>query len=273
MNLTISKNQRLFIKYFIGITIIIPVLIIVYETLILGKESVILLANYPPVYSILVLIYYFSLFVVGIGWVLLELKQVLKLKNEKVKNELQHLKTQVSPHFFFNMLNNLYGLIEKDTPKAKKLVLELSEMMRYSIYKAQNDYVTLQEEIQFIQNYISLHKMRYHKNVDINFTVEVEDETIKVMPLLFINLVENAFKHGVENLRDEAYVLIKLQADSNRIYFEVENNFDKEQQKEEQGMGLQNLRRRLELAYPNKFNLVSSTKGNVYNTQLTLNSK
>ncbi|MDY0780226.1 sensor histidine kinase [Tenacibaculum sp. IB213877] len=269
MILSINNKQKLFAKYFIGISIIIPILIIGYEVIILGKDSVILLANYPSIFSILVLIYYSLLFLAGFAWILSQLKQVLNLKNEKVKNELQHLKTQVSPHFFFNMLNNLYGLIEKDTSKAKKLVLELSEMMRYSIYKSQHDYVTLKEEIQFIQNYLNLHKMRYHKEVDINFSIEVDNEDLKIMPLLFINLVENAFKHGVENLTKDAYVYIKLISKEGKIYFEVENNFDEELSQEE-GVGLQNLFRRLELTYPSKYSLSSTSIGDVFNTKLNL---
>lgn len=267
----ILKNKKLkkSVKYTVIASIAIPMFYIIYQTIILGKENVVLYVN-STLYSVLLLTYYGLVFILIVSWGLKEIRQILKLKNEKIKNELQHLKAQVSPHFLFNMLNNVYGLIEKDTPKAKKLVLELSEMMRYSIYKSQHDSVMLKEEILFIQNYLNLHKMRYRKIMDINFSLEVENDEVQIMPLLFINLVENAFKHGVENLMDNAYVYINLVSKNNQIYFEVENNFDTELVNEEKGIGLQNLTRRLDLAYPNQYSLTSTSINNVFNIQLKL---
>ena len=267
----ILKNKKLkkSVKYTVIASIAIPMFYIIYQTIILGKENVVLYVN-STLYSVLLLTYYGLVFILIVSWGLKEIRQILRLKNEKIKNELQHLKAQVSPHFLFNMLNNVYGLIEKDTPKAKKLVLELSEMMRYSIYKSQHDSVMLKEEILFIQNYLNLHKMRYRKIMDINFSLEVENDEVQIMPLLFINLVENAFKHGVENLMDNAYVYISLVSKNNQIYFEVENNFDTELVNEEKGVGLQNLTRRLDLAYPNQYSLTSTSINNVFNIQLKL---
>ena len=267
----ILKNKKLKknVKYIVIVSIAIPMFYVIYQTIILGKENVVLYVN-STLYSVLLLTYYGLVFILIVSWGLKEIRQILKLKNEKIKNELQHLKAQVSPHFLFNMLNNVYGLIEKDTPKAKKLVLELSEMMRYSIYKSQHDSVMLKEEILFIQNYLNLHKMRYRKIMDINFSLEVENDEVQIMPLLFINLVENAFKHGVESLMDNAYVYISLVSKNNQIYFEVENNFDTELVNEEKGIGLQNLTRRLDLAYPNQYSLTSTSINNVFNIQLKL---
>lgn len=270
MDILKNEKHRSILKYIIAISLLIPVLIVAYEIIILGKDTVVLLVDFPSFSSVLALLYYGALFVIGIGWGLIEIKQILKLRNEKVKNELKYLKAQVSPHFFFNMLNNLYGLIEKDAPKAKTIVLELSEMMRYSIYKGENEYVTLKEEINFVQNFINLHKMRYYKDVKVDFIIDVDDENMKLMPLLFINLVENAFKHGVENLRDKAYVYIKLKTKENNVYFEVENNFDVEVNETEGGMGLQNLIRRLDLVYPNKYSLEKMVVNDVFNIRLTL---
>ena len=267
----ILKNKKLkkSVKYTVIASIAIPMFYIIYQTIILGKENVVLYVN-STLYSVLLLTYYGLVFILIVSWGLKEIRQILKLKNEKIKNELQHLKAQVSPHFLFNMLNNVYGLIEKDTPKAKKLVLELSEMMRYSIYKSQHDSVMLKEEILFIQNYLNLHKMRYRKIMDINFSLEVENDEVQIMPLLFINLVENAFKHGVENLMDNAYVYINLVSKNNQIYFEVENNFETELVNDAKGVGLQNLTRRLDLAYPNQYSLTSTSINNVFNIQLKL---
>ena len=145
------------------------------------------------------------------------------LKNEKTKNELLHLQSQVNPHFFFNMLNNLYGMIDKDTDKSKALILKLSDLMRYSIYEGEKNVVTLEEEITYLKNYIELHQMRYHKKIDIQFNTNLEDSPIKVMPLLFIILLENAFKHGVENLRDNAFISVNITSKNKTILFQIEN--------------------------------------------------
>ncbi|CAL2103496.1 Histidine kinase [Tenacibaculum sp. 190130A14a] len=270
MKLIRSKKHKKVLKYIIGISVLVPVLIVAYETIVLGKDNVVLLIDFPSVYSVLIILYYGTLLVLGGSWALTEIKHVLNLRNEKLKNELKYLKAQVSPHFFFNMLNNLYGSIDKDASKAKKIVLELSEMMRYSIYKGESDYVSLKEEVNFIENFISLQRLRYYKELKIDFKVEVEDESLQLMPLLFINLVENAFKHGVENLRENAYVYIKLQAKKSKVYFEVENNFDAEMKAEEGGVGLQNLIKRLDLVYANAYKLETTIIKDVYNVQLRI---
>ncbi len=182
-----------------------------------------------------------------------------------------HLKSQVNPHFFFNTLNNLYGLVEKDTAKAQQLILKLSDMMRYSIYEGQNDWVTLADEITYLENYMDLHKMRYHKEITIRFDVKAEDRSVKIMPLLFIIMVENAFKHGVEKLRKDAFVYIRLKATLQYVDFEIENNFDAEEQGAIEGIGLNNLKKRLELVYLNKHKLEISTNHEaIYKIRLRL---
>ncbi|SDR93815.1 histidine kinase [Gramella sp. MAR_2010_147] len=205
-----------------------------------------------------------------IRWLFIQTKSIITLKKEKKEVELLHLKSQVNPHFFFNTLNNLYGLVEQDTVKAQKLILKLSEMMRYSIYEGGNDWVTLDEEITYLENYLELHKMRYHKSIDIRFSIHVTDRSKKVMPLLFIILLENAFKHGVENLRKDAFVHIKLEANDSEINFEVENNFDTEEITEKPGIGLKNLKRRLELVYPRTHRLEIGVTKSIHEAQLTL---
>jgi len=212
----------------------------------------------------------FLYFSVLFYWGVMELKSLIKLKKEKTQTELLHLKSQVNPHFFFNMLNNLYGWVEKDAKKAQELILKLSDMMRYSIYEGQKDLVTLEEEVEYLKNYIELHKMRYHKKIEVLFNLEIQDKELRVMPLLFIILLENAFKHGVENLRENAYVRINMTTSINEIQFTVENNFDNTEPIEQSGIGLKNLKRRLELVYPNKHSLSSSTTNDVYKAQLTL---
>lgn len=217
--------------------------------------------------------FYFLLLVfLLLRWIFKQIKLIIRLKNEKAKTELQHLKSQVNPHFFFNTLNNLYGLVGTDTKKAQDLILKLSDMMRYSIYEGERDFVTLKGEVDYLNNYLELHKMRYHKEIDIAFYTNIHNEDTKVMPLLFIMLLENAFKHGVENLRKDAYVSINLTSTEKEIYFEVVNNFDVSIQDKEdsKGIGLNNLKRRLELAYPNKHSLILGENENVYKAELVL---
>lgn len=203
-------------------------------------------------------------------WGFKQMKSILTLKNEKAKTELMHLKSQVNPHFFFNMLNNLYGWVDKDPNKAKKLIISLSEMMRYSIYEGDKNNVTLEDEVVYMKQYIELHRMRYHKEIDIDFTVDLQKESIQIMPLLYIILLENAFKHGVENLRENAFVHLKIKATSNKVMFEIENNFDPKDTLKAPGIGLNNLKRRLELVYPNKHSLTLVENQNIYKATLEI---
>lgn len=205
-----------------------------------------------------------------VRWLVVQVKLILKLKKEKTQAELLHLKSQVNPHFFFNTLNNLYGLVEQDTAKAQQLILKLSDMMRYSIYEGQKDWVTLADEISYLENYMELHRMRYHKEIAIRFDVEAEDRSIKIMPLLFIIMVENAFKHGVEKLRKDAFVHIRLKATKQLVDFEIENNFDTEDTQPSGGIGLANLKQRLALVYLNKHQLDLSSQVDIYKIRLRL---
>jgi LytS/YehU family sensor histidine kinase len=266
----IKHNRKWVILFLIALGTI-PIIITIYEVIFTDNQSVVFLGNYNPKIVILVIFYYVLLLGFGVYWFIRQLIFVAKLKNEKSKVELMLLKSQVSPHFFFNMLNNLYGLVSKDAEKAQELILKLSDLMRYSIYESENEMVTLKEEVDYLNNYIELHKMRYHKHIIIDFNCNI-DENKRVAPLLFIILLENSFKHGVERLRENAKVIINFTSSENEIKFEIENNFDSsENLKNETGIGLKNLKRRLELTYPNKHNLVLSSTESNYSAKLILN--
>ena len=218
------------------------------------------------------LLYFPVLFFLILRWIFRQIRFILNLKNERTKTELLHLKSQVNPHFFFNMLNNLYGLVEKDGKKARSLILKLSDLMRYSIYEGQKEEVTLEEEIDYLKNFVALNQMRYHKAIRIDFDTQIHQAGIKIMPLLFIILLENAFKHGVEKLRTDAFVNIKMQTNKQGIHFEVANNFDPAEASSNAGIGLANLKRRLELVYPNKHTLSISATDAVYAAKLSIQS-
>ena len=270
MTITLNKKTWLFIKVIICITIAIPVGILVYETIFLNKDSVVFFEGYPLFVSITIMIYYIILLLIGSMWVITQLKSLLSIKNEKKKSELLHLQSQVNPHFFFNMLNNLYGLVDKDKEKSKLLILKLSDLMRYSIYEGEKKLVFIEDEVEYLKNYIELHRMRYHKQIDIQFNIDIEKKELKLTPLLFIILLENAFKHGVENLREGAYVHIDLKANNKEICFEIKNNFDPDELPKNKGIGIKNLKRRLELIYPKKHRLFFSNNNSVFKSQIQL---
>lgn len=261
MKLTISERKKNIVTRFYKIALVIIGLVIVIFNDTFGK-----LEGFVEFMA-----FYFILVLITIAyWAFKQIKSIIRLKNEKAKTELLHLKSQVNPHFFFNMLNNLYGLVDKDSKKAQVLILKLSDMMRYSIYEGDKDTVLLSEEITYLKNYIELHKMRYHKTIDIQFNIEINDTNYEIMPLLLIILLENAFKHGVENLRENAFVHINLKAQNNKIEFEIENNYDTSQSNHKVGIGLTNLRRRLALAYPKKHYFEVSEIDAIYKAKLNI---
>lgn len=228
------------------------------------------LEGYPTAFSFGILIYYAIILLSGVAWLVNQLKSLVIFKNEKKRNELLHLQNQVNPHFFFNMLNNLYGVVGKDVEKAKSLILKLSDLMRYSIYEGGKSQVELGEEIIYLENFIALNRIRYHKKVDVRFDISIDDKESQVMPLMFIVLLENAFKHGVENLRENSFVHIKLSSFKGVIDFEICNNFDQTQDQNKPGIGIKNLKRRLEIAYPKKHRFKTIKEGSVFRSILQI---
>jgi len=269
-----TNNKRNIIGAIALVLAAVPIVVIIFIVITSNKDSVVLFENYSPKVSIPIISFYFllylALFCFGIYWLVKQILFIIKLKNEKGKMELLHLQNQVSPHFFFNMLNNLYGWVAKDQKKAQELILKLSDMMRYSIYEGQKNFATIGEEVGYLKNYIDLHTMRYHKKINVNFETTLEDDQLKIIPLLYIMLLENAFKHGVENLRENAFVNIILSSNHNTVSFEVENNYDTDLENNSSGIGLKNLKRRLELAYPRKHEFSVSKNDTTYKAHLIL---
>lgn len=203
-------------------------------------------------------------------WTFKYRKSIQKLKNDKLEAELMLLKNQINPHFFFNTLNNLYSLIKKDADAAQDYVLKLSDLMRFTIYDSGKEKVQLKDEIHYLINYIELQTARYHKDIDVNFEKTIKNSEVMVAPLLFIILLENAFKHGVEKATENAFVHIQLIEDDTKISFTVKNNYDPEEASKESGIGLKNLQDRLNLLYPNSHKLCASSEENIYSTTLEI---
>jgi hypothetical protein len=205
-------------------------------------------------------------------WFFEQWKWFKTLKAEKASAELALLRNQVNPHFFFNTLNNLYSLVVHQSDKAPEVILKLSDMMRYTIYEGKKDKVSLNEEVDYLQRYIDLHKIRYQKEVDIRFEKPKGADGVSVAPLLFIVLLENAFKHGVESLREGAYIHASLRTvyKERKVIFEIQNNFDDQDDEGKQGIGLENLKKRLKLLYPSRHKLNIEKEDGVFTVKLEL---
>lgn len=208
-------------------------------------------------------------FVMLLMWFYQQWKSLKTLETKKSKAELSLLKSQINPHFFFNTLNNLYGLIIEKSDDAPKVVLKLSDIMRYTIYMGKADAVPLKDEVEYLKNYIELHKIRYQKKVDIVFN-QSQNTDYQIAPLLFIIPLENAFKHGVESLTEDAFIHIHIKTDNDIIYYEIENNFEPRKTNEIVGIGIENLKQRLKLLYPNKHKIEIETKDFVYKLTLKI---
>ena len=195
-----------------------------------------------------------------------------QLRNERTNTELMLLKSQINPHFFFNTLNNLYGLARAKSDQTPDLILRLADMMRYTIYQGQQDSVSLDQEVAYLKNFIELQQVRFNKKVQVILNVEVPQDVqhLQLPPLLFINLLENAYKHGVEKLADHAFVKIDLQAGHEQLIFSIVNNVDPEESPKEHGIGLANLRKRLALHYPDQHLLQITQTDRCYSVTLTL---
>lgn len=207
--------------------------------------------------------------VFGTLWVYEQWRWLKTLKADKAKAELALLKSQVNPHFFFNTLNNLYGLVVEKSPQAPEVVLKLSDMMRYTIYEGKEELVNLKDEVNYLESYIELHKIRYQKKVDIQFIHALEQE-LKIAPLLFIILLENAFKHGVEGLTEKAYIHMDLKTKNNEVFFTIENNYEPNNTNQKGGIGLDNLKQRLAHIYPNRHELKIEKTDTIYKAHLNL---
>src|SRR5690606_26509244 len=183
-------------------------------------------------------------------WIKLD-DQRKTLENENLKSELNNLKMQLNPHFFFNTLNNIYSLIQIAPERAQEAVHRLARLMRYHLYETNSEKVSLKGEIEFVDNYISLMKMRSTSLLDVKFNYSIEDNEARIAPLLFVPLIENAFKFGISN-DVSSEILIEISELRNEVVMTVQNTiFDNpEAIPGHSGIGLENLRKRLSLIYP-----------------------
>ena len=191
--------------------------------------------------------------------------------NFKLQSELQHLHYQLQPHFFFNSLNNIYALVDISPNEAKASIHSLSKLMRYMLYETNVELVSLSKEIDFMKKYIDLMKLRVSDKTTVNYNFPEQVTTVKIAPLLFISLIENAFKHGVSASK-ESTININMTCLENTILFKIENNnFPKKvEDKSGSGIGIINIEKRLKLLYPHKNNFRTFVEDNRFIAELEL---
>lgn len=197
----------------------------------------------------------------------------MELEIQNQSSELALLRNQINPHFLFNTLNNIHTLITKDSNKAGDALLRLSEIMRYMLYETSVDLVPMEKEVEYIQSYIDLQKLRLTHPHNINLTLEGNMKGHLIAPMIFIPFIENTFKHFDKNNKTDP-ILISLQYNNGKINFISSNPIKKKHEETLDkigGIGLKNVKRRLELIYPNKYNLDISKNNSIYSVKLTIN--
>jgi LytS/YehU family sensor histidine kinase len=189
----------------------------------------------------------------------------------KLQSEIQHLKYQLQPHFFFNSLNNIYSLVDLDPESAKKTIHSLGKLMRYLLYDTETEKVPLQKEIDFLTQYIELMKLRFSDKITISYSFPEVPQHIKVVPLLFITLVENAFKHGIPASK-KASLSFNMEIMDTFLVFTAKNqNLPKsDSDKSGSGIGLENLKKRLQLLYPDSHSFIYNVKDDTFIARLML---
>jgi sensor histidine kinase YesM len=196
-----------------------------------------------------------------------------QVENEKLTAELRFLKAQINPHFLFNTLNNLYSLAFTNSPNTTEVIAKLSKMMRYMLYDSNYAKVPLDKEIEYIENYISLEKLRLNHQIPIDFEVKGNTSQVMIVPLVLITFLENAFKHGVNGNDPNSWVKVLLNVESKTCIYTVENSTlapVNSHAKDSSGIGLQNLKRRLELSYPKGYELKVENKDSKHTIQLKI---
>jgi sensor histidine kinase YesM len=200
-------------------------------------------------------------------------QKYLQLNEQKKATELTTLKHQLNPHFLFNTLNNLYSLAVIKSDEAPEVIEKLSEMLDHMLYGCDEKFVSLDKEIELIENYLALEKVRYSDRVDIVFKHKAV-KNVKVAPLLFLTFVENAFKHGVSQELEKANIQIEIIVKENQICFTVSNTIAiNKVHSNKEGIGLKNVKKQLELLYPKEYSLSIKEEINYYTISLKLLSK
>jgi sensor histidine kinase YesM len=197
-------------------------------------------------------------------------QQVKNIQISQLETELKYLRAQINPHFMFNGLNTIYGNIDISNQQARNVLLLFADLLRYNLYEADVDWIDLEKETLYLQNYVALQQARSESNLQVDLDINIEDKTMKVAPLIFIVFVENAFKFSSREENRINTIRIRLQQTGKQILFECTNSYDDTGQATG-GIGLNNVKRRLELLYKDRHTLTIRKEQGIYYVQLILN--
>jgi LytS/YehU family sensor histidine kinase len=199
----------------------------------------------------------------------------LQASHQKSIAELELLKAQIHPHFLFNTLNNLFAHTLRNSEDAPKIVVKLSDLLRFMIYESREEFISLKDEIQLLKNYIDLEKLRYGKELDCSFIVSGNPDNKWIRPLLLIPLLENSFKHGMSQQLNNKWIKQEMNIYENRVVIKLANSKNSESEiptikPKASGIGLENVKRRLDVLYPSKYSLDITNGENNFSVMLEL---
>ena len=280
--LLLKKKYTYFILGFIASAIIFSYLQVLMEARIIvpriygqtiNSESSYLLVGFVHVYAIVILAAILK--IMKDYFISRDTNQ--KLRQEKLETELKFLKGQINPHFLFNTLNNLYSLALHKNKNTAPGILQLSNLMNYMLNESNSEFIELSSEIKLINNYLNLEKLRYTAKLRTSFDIKGKIDGVKIAPLVLLPFVENAFKHGISQKTEDNWLLIFLEIDNNKIKFSVENSIPSVTKKQpyikNNGIGLKNVKRRLELIYNKNFALNINKGTEQFNVDLIIKFK
>lgn len=237
--------------------------------------------NYESIFGVTFLYLFLETnFMVGIAFSIKIIKKWLEQQEEKhemekqnLKSELNFLKVQLNPHFLFNTMNNLYSLSLEKSSKTSEGIAKTAELLRSVLYECNDSEIPLEKEVNLLENYIELEKMRYGNRLQVNFNVKGPVNDYKIAPMLLFTFVENCFKHGCSNNTEKPDIAVLLKANQQRIKFTTENNKAKKRKdnsKKSGGIGLNNAKKRLEIIYPERHRLTVSEDDNHFKLNLEI---
>ncbi|MDB5228265.1 MAG: hypothetical protein JWN78_2458 [Bacteroidota bacterium] len=201
-------------------------------------------------------------------------EQIAADKQRRIELELEFLKSQVSPHFLFNTMNNLYGLSVVKSDLLPSLMLQLSDLLRYSLYETNQTFVPLEKEIKYIRNYIDLEKIRIGERLEVNIHFdEPAIDGIKIAPIILIVFVENSFKHSRNLLNEKIKIDFELSFKDDWIIFKTTNNFSPAEKDVNSGIGIENVRKRLAHLYPDEHTIEINTSDNIYTSVIRIKAR
>ena len=202
-----------------------------------------------------------------LGWDSLSFKNEMeKLKDLATQNELQFLQSQINPHFLFNNLNNLYSYALEKSDKTPEIILQLSGLLRYMLYECKDDYISLRKDVDQLSNFIQLNELQIEDRGIVTFNHSNNLDNFKIAPLLLIVFVENAFKHSVSSLSDEIIINVDIKIDDNKLQFTCKNSYSNNTNINNlaNGIGLTNVKKRLDLIYKDRYDLTTTMKDGMY---------